>query len=123
MTKPLIYVAGPISKGDLRHNIGMANTAAMALVKAGFSVIVPHASCFYGNNWVGGALVPEHLPAGTTHDDWYSLDLVIVRRCDAVLRLPGESVGADLEVAEARKHAIPVFLSISELVFSFKGKE
>lgn len=122
MSKPLTYIAGPISRGSLKHNISQANAAALYLVKADFAVIVPHASCFYGNQWIGQAIFPEVLPSDTTHDDWYSLDLVIVRRCDAVLRLPGPSVGADLEVTEARQHNIPVFFDINDLIRAFKRR-
>jgi hypothetical protein len=43
------------------------------------------------------------------------LDNEWVLRCDALLRLPGESQGADAEVELAKKHGIPVFYSIEEL--------
>jgi len=35
--------------------------------------------------------------------------------CDCVLRLEGESPGADAEVVLAKKKGIPVFYSIDEL--------
>jgi hypothetical protein len=122
--KTLVYVAGPISRGDLVDNVRRAHDAGMVLLKAGYSVIVPHGSCFWGNNLARYALrmeprdafVPEVLPHGTTHQDWYGMDLEIVRRCDAVVRLPGESVGADGEAAEARRLGIPVYGSVEELL-------
>ena len=39
----------------------------------------------------------------------------LLERCDAVLRLPGESRGADLDVARARELGLPVYFSIDEL--------
>jgi hypothetical protein len=36
-------------------------------------------------------------------------------RCDCVLRLPGESSGADAEISLAQEHDIPVFYSIEDV--------
>jgi len=47
---------------------------------------------------------------------WTALDMEWVRRCDAVLRLPGDSRGADAEVKLAKECGIPVFYSINELL-------
>jgi len=37
-------------------------------------------------------------------------------KCNAVLRLPGESKGADAEVALAEENGIDVFYSIEDLI-------
>jgi hypothetical protein len=34
--------------------------------------------------------------------------------CDAVLRIPGESRGADLDVARARRLGLPVYADVNE---------
>jgi hypothetical protein len=123
----LAYVAGPISSGDLTENIRRAHDAGVRLMKAGLSVIVPHGTCFWGSlvqPTVGGqppagtdrGFVPEVLPSGTKQEDWYGMDLPIVERCDCVLRLPGESTGADTETAHAAKHNVPVFHSVGALL-------
>lgn len=39
----------------------------------------------------------------------------LLERCDAVLRLPGQSRGADLDVARARELGLPVYFDIEEL--------
>jgi hypothetical protein len=39
---------------------------------------------------------------------WIDSDLAFVACCDIVLRLPGESQGADVECAFARERSIPV---------------
>ena len=49
------------------------------------------------------------------YEDWIRLDKEWVLRCDYLLRLPGESNGADGEVQLAVKNNIPVFYSIMEL--------
>lgn len=48
-------------------------------------------------------------------DHWIERDLVWVRKADAVFRMPGLSDGADVEVAEAERLGIPVFVDESDL--------
>ena len=112
----LIYVAGPISRGDLRANVRQACEAGVRLMKAGLAAHVPHLTCFMGQVYDGAGAVPEVLPRGTVIEDWYGMSLIEVRRCDAVLRLPGESHGADLEAAEMRRLGKPVFHSVEEVI-------
>jgi hypothetical protein len=128
-----VYIAGPISKGDLCHNINQATAAFIALVKAGFAPLCPHWSVyskspFYG--WekdmeivgCGESLLCEATAMGNdemTHEDWMRIDLPWVAASDAVLRLPGESTGADRETAHAREHGVPVFGSVGEVVLHF----
>lgn len=116
----LVYVAGPLGKGDLVKNISRAHDAGIALLKAGLSVIVPHGSCFWANQWIAPmgnyALMPCVEPKGIAHADWLAMDLEIVRRCDAVLRLEGDSIGADMEVDEADRRGIPVFYSVENVL-------
>lgn len=45
----------------------------------------------------------------------YILVLQWVESCDCLLRLDGESKGADIEVSRAKELKIPVFYSIDEL--------
>jgi hypothetical protein len=100
--KPRVYIAGPISKGDLKSNLDMARQAGFALMKAGYAPLVPHLTCYMGGD------NPEALPADTKHEDWLGIDLPWVAVCDAILRLPGESKGADAEVKCAEDNNIPV---------------
>ena len=39
----------------------------------------------------------------------------LLQHCDAVLRLPGESTGADQDVAIARERGIPVYTDLAEI--------
>ena len=39
----------------------------------------------------------------------------LLERCDGVLRLPGDSRGADQDVAIARRRGIPVYTSLAEV--------
>lgn len=105
-----IYIAGPISRGDLKHNLQQARDAGLALLQAGFAPLIPHLTCFFANDF------PELLPAGTTHEDWMAVDLPWVACADAILRLPGESKGADAEEALAKSLDIPVFYNVDDLI-------
>jgi hypothetical protein len=39
----------------------------------------------------------------------------LLQHCDAVLRLPGESVGADQDVATAERLGLPVYYDIAQI--------
>lgn len=128
--KHLIYVAGPIRRGSLRDNIRQADQAMYDLMTAGFAVINPMLSCYAGGQHARpslSAVVPDAGACGPFKewpiDDtspWLSMDLELVARCDAVLRLPGESTGADGEVAHAHDLDIPVFRDLDSLLRSFR---
>lgn len=121
MNRLRVYIAGPISKGDLAGNIQRASDAFEALALAGLAPFCPHWSCFSGKVQVsetGGSVyaVAGAQPNKLTHADWLAVDLAWVGCADAVLRLPGESTGADLETAEAKRAGIRVFDSLAELM-------
>jgi hypothetical protein len=105
-----IYIAGPITKGPLADNIRRATEAGVALLRAGYAPLVPHLTCYYGGP------VPEVLPCGTRAEDWWAADLPWVAVSHAVLRLPGESVGADMETALAERLGIPVYHDLGTLI-------
>lgn len=127
-----VYIAGPISKGDLCHNLNQATEAFVTLAKAGFAPFCPHWSAYskpaFRDVLPGGsgpAVLCEATVSGNdrmTHADWLNVDLPWVEVSDAVLRLPGESAGADREVSHALALRIPVFYSVAELVAWRDGK-
>jgi hypothetical protein len=115
-----VYIAGPISKGDLAANVNAATDAFHALLHLGFAPLCPHWSVFSGGTYHPTPTdkpfaFAEALPLATTHDDWLDSDLPWVAVADAVLRLEGDSGGADREVAEAEARGIPVFRSVTEV--------
>lgn len=118
--RPTVYIAGPISKGDLVSNIDRATRAFVELAKLGFAPFCPHWSVYSGPALVtatGGSVyaLAAPQPNELTHADWLAVDLEWVRKSDAVLRLPGDSVGADMETAEALRCGIPVFTNVEAL--------
>ena len=46
---------------------------------------------------------------------WVEIDLDWMYRCDCLLRIDGESEGADKEILMARELKIPVFYNITDL--------
>lgn len=98
-----VYIAGPISKGDLRSNLDQAKEADRRLRQAGYAPLCPHLHCYLAGD------SPTVQPHGIRHADWLDADLPWVMVADAVIRLPGESQGADLEVALAKELGIPVY--------------
>lgn len=98
----------------------------LALMRAGFAPFNPALSVYAGGavsyhegdkflNAVGYAA--SSFP-DVTHDDWLQMDFAWVAASDAVLRLPGDSLGADRETAFATAAQIPVFHSLEDL-FSY----
>lgn len=68
----------------------------------------------------------QDLIAPIPHQSWIDYDLELVARCDAVLRIDGDSVGADIEVEYAKSHGIPVLYRLVDLyewADSFCGKD
>ena len=98
-----IYVAGPYSKGDQIINTRNAILAGEEIIRKGHIPYVPHLSQLWHT-------VSPHEPKF-----WYDLDIEWLRLCHAVLRLPGDSVGADAEVAEAKRLGLPVYLAIEDI--------
>lgn len=102
---PVVYIAGPFTNppGEQHANVLRMITAGHSVMNLGAAVIVP--LLFYYMN--------EHI--SRPDEEWLSVDLELVTRCDYLYRMPGESAGADLEVAQAKRHEIPVFTHIGDL--------
>jgi hypothetical protein len=103
-TKPLIYVAGPYSADPIAGTRDAVRAAATLNRSGAVFALCPHTSLL--------ADLVEPMP----YDHWIALDLELVERCDAVLRVPGESPGADREVELARSLGMPVFTSAEDAI-------
>ncbi len=140
-----VYIAGPLTKGVLADNVNQATEAFVQLAKLGFAPFCPHLTVYLSQcvpsweselkqkpqhpfqftnyNMYSDRCVCEGTVTGhpdLSHEDFIDVDLPWVVASDAVLRLPGESKGADAEVNCALDHSVPVFYSIDELVGYFK---
>lgn len=85
----LVYVAGPITD-DPWDCVRKATIAAHHLAAAGLHAYLPQLSVLHE------MIDPQ------PYERWIEHGLLMVERCDAVLRLPGDSPGADREVEHAR---------------------
>lgn len=99
----LVYIASPYTKGDVAQNVRRQFEVADYLVKINFLPYPPLFSHFW------------HFLFPHPHEFWMMIDLEMIRRCDILLRLSGESSGADREVEFAKSIGIPVVYSIKEL--------
>lgn len=104
MKKPTVYIASPYTKGDVAVNVKVQIDMFDKLMTIGFAPFAPLYSHF------------QHMTHPRPYQDWIEIDLVWVEVCDCVLRLPGDSSGADGEVEYAKKLNKPVFYSIKELL-------
>ena len=98
-----IYVAGPYSKPDPTHNVHVAVTLGQLLLDRGYVPFVPHVTHLW------------QLISPNDYETWMDWDFEWLRTCDAVLRLAGDSPGADREVALANSLGIPVFHKVGDL--------
>jgi hypothetical protein len=98
-----IYVAGPYTRGDVCLNVRAAVHAADQLLTLGYAPLVPHLTHLW------------HTISPHDYEEWLTLDLAWLAVCDAVLRLPGDSPGADRECAEAVRLGIPVYHDLETL--------
>lgn len=134
-SRPRVYIAGPMSKGSLAGNVNQGVVAFLALADAGFAPFcpmlhvyvrecVPALDAFGLDNpnavWVQGKKSPVR---PEEYDYWLGIDKSWLSVSDALLRLPGESWGADQEIEFARGKGIPVFYDIKCLSRHFWESE
>lgn len=103
----LIYIAGPFSAEndiEIEANIIRAERLGEAVRQAGAFPVIPHAN--------GRAF--KHLG---TYTYWIEGTLELMKRCDAVILVPGwhTSKGTHGEVAEANARFQPVFETVDQL--------
>lgn len=91
-----VYVAGPMSQGDLMLHVREAALAGKAILDAGGIPFLPQVCAFW------------HMVTPADYETWLAYDMEWLRACDVLLRLPGESEGADREVAQAKRWGIRV---------------
>ena len=99
----LVYIAGPYSHPDPVENTHNAVKVADKLLEAGLVPYIPHLSLLW------------HAISPKPYETWLAYDIAWLKVCNALLRLPGESSGADKEVVIATDNGIPVFEDVGEL--------
>jgi hypothetical protein len=113
----LVMIAGPYMSGTggdpakVAANRARLEAMALPIYERGHLPLI--------GEWL--ALPIIHAAGGRAHGDavfeayQYPVAQRLLERCDALLRLPGASRGADLDVERARALGLPVITSVDEL--------
>jgi hypothetical protein len=118
VSKPLlVLISGPYLSGTngdpqkVAHNRERLESFALPIYERGHLPMV--------GEWM--ALPIIHAAGGRSAGDavfqayQYPVAHRLLECCDAVLRIPGESRGADLDVGRARQLGLPVYTDVNEL--------
>src|SRR5947207_11192639 len=107
----VIYVAGKLSgpnNFEIARNVAAAEDVGLRVAQFGAMPLSPHSNTglkFFGT---------------ITEDFWYEGTLELLRRCDAVIMVPGyeSSRGARAECEEAHRLNLPVFFVVEDRIDS-----
>ena len=95
----------------MSRNLRRLEQAAWPLFRAGHLPMI--------GEWVALPVLASAGATGPTdplaQDVLYPTAERLLQRCDAVLRLPGESRGADQDVAIAHERGIPVYYNLNDI--------
>jgi hypothetical protein len=114
----LILIAGPYRSGSgddpqrMADNLRTLEEAAWPLFRAGHIPMI--------GEWVALPVLRSAGASGGPLDPlaaevMYPTAQRLLQHADAVLRLPGESMGADQDVAIARQRGIPVYHALEQV--------
>ncbi|MEU1864129.1 DUF4406 domain-containing protein [Streptomyces gardneri] len=113
----MILVAGPYRSGTgddprkLEANVRAMNEAALVLFRAGHLPVTGEALALPLLEAAGGARPGDAL----FQEVFHPVAERLLSRCDAVLRIGGPSVGADMMVAQAREQGLDVYGSLADV--------
>ena len=107
-----VYIAGPYTGGDVVVNVCNAIKAGLELRQASdervvFVPVIPHLSHFI------------HMVEHHDYRFWMAWDADWLERCDAIVRLPGESPGSEEGVEQAQRQRARVFTSVRSCIFYY----
>lgn len=98
-----VYISGPITLGDTAANVHQAMKAFDQLMGWGYAPYCPHWSHY------------QAIAFPRKWGDWLDLDKEWLPLCDVMLRLPGDSRGADREEGWAHEIPMPIYYSTKAL--------
>lgn len=111
MSKRKVYIASPYTLGDVAKNVKAQIDTANDLYELGFNVFTPIVAAHF-----------QHMVHPRNWDFWLELDYEWIDVCDCLLRLDGESAGADLEVEYAKRKDKKVFYNIVDLEYYYMNR-
>ncbi|MFI5915215.1 DUF4406 domain-containing protein [Dactylosporangium sp. NPDC051541] len=113
----MILVAGPYRSGTgddpskLRANVDAMNDAAVRLFRAGHLPVTGEALALPLIERAGSAGVGDPV----FDEIFHPISERLLERCDAVLRIGGDSAGADAMVAQARSEGKAIYASVADV--------
>jgi hypothetical protein len=117
MKSSLILIAGPVRSGTnnrpelIEANLDNMAQVALSIYRKGHVPVVgewlalPVAKAA-GSKEIGDPISEEYL---------YPVAHRLISRCDAILRMPGESRGADLDIEEGKKLGLTIYYSLEDI--------
>jgi len=99
-----VFISSPYTHGDAADNVRLQINFADKLMDEGFYPYVPLLTHF------------QHLVHHREYNDWLDQCMVWVESCDCLLRIGGDSAGADKEIQHAKDVGIPIFYTIDNLL-------
>ena len=113
----MILVAGPYRSGTgddpvlMASNLAKLEAVTLPLFKAGHIPLI--------GEWLALPLLRQAgsiEPGDSAYNEiCYPIAHRLIERCDAVLRLPGASRGADEDVRRARERGLPVYTRLEDI--------
>ena len=113
----LILIAGPYRTGTddepaaLARNLAALESAAWPIFQKGHVPMIGEWVALPVMRGAGSSSVADQIAA----DVLYPTAQRLLRHCDAVLRLPGASTGADEDVRLATERGLPVYHDLAEI--------
>jgi len=104
MTSKLVYIASPYTHGNVAINVREPIFVAEILIKFGHLPYLPLMSHFW-------EMISPH-----PYEYWLQMDFEWLKRVDCILRLQGESKGADKEVEYMKKLGKPVYFTLYDFL-------
>lgn len=112
-TPLLILIAGPYRSGTdgdparIAANLERLEQASAPIFRLGHVPMI--------GEWVALPVLRTLEADAVDGDVMYDTAHRLLQHCDAVLRLPGASAGADKDVEIARERGLPVYFSVDEI--------
>ncbi|HVW15969.1 MAG TPA: DUF4406 domain-containing protein [Mucilaginibacter sp.] len=113
-----ILIAGPYRSGTnddpvlMQQNLDRLNAVALQIFRAGHTPLI--------GEWLALPLLQaagSKSPGDETYQEIsYPVAHRIIAKCDAILRIPGESKGADQDIEVARRLGIRVYYGLEEIL-------
>src|SRR5262249_20699236 len=114
----MILIAGPYRSGTgddpalMARNLSKLESVALRLFRAGHIPVI--------GEWLALPLLRQAgsaRPGDAAYEEiCYPIAHRLIERCDAVLRLPGDSKGADEDVRRARARGMPVYTRLEDIL-------